>query len=93
MLAIARGLMLRPRLLMLDEPSLGLAPIMAENTFEKIDEIHREGISILLVEQNVMRALTLVQRGYILGNGQIVLQGTATDLLENEQVKDAYLGL
>jgi len=93
MLAIARGLMLRPRLLMLDEPSLGLAPIMAENTFEKIDEIHREGISILLVEQNVMRSLTLVQRGYILGNGQIVLQGTATDLLENEQVKDAYLGL
>jgi branched-chain amino acid transport system ATP-binding protein len=93
MLAIARGLMLRPRLLMLDEPSLGLAPIMAENTFEKIDEIHREGISILLVEQNVMRALTLVQRGYILSNGQIVLQGTATDLLENEQVKDAYLGL
>jgi len=93
MLAIARGLMLRPRLLMLDEPSLGLAPIMAENTFEKIDEIHREGISILLVEQNVMRALTLVQRGYVLGNGQIVLQGTANDLLENEQVKDAYLGI
>ncbi len=93
MLAIARGLMLRPRLLMLDEPSLGLAPIMAETTFEKIDEIHREGISILLVEQNVMRALTLVQRGYILGNGQIVLQGTARELLENEQVKDAYLGL
>jgi len=93
MLAIARGLMLRPRLLMLDEPSLGLAPIVAENTFEKIDEIHREGISVLLVEQNVMRALTLVQRGYILGNGQIVLQGTAVELLENEQVKDAYLGL
>jgi branched-chain amino acid transport system ATP-binding protein len=93
MLAIARGLMLRPRLLMLDEPSLGLAPIMAETTFEKIDEIHREGISILLVEQNVMRALTLVQRGYILGNGQIVLQGTAKELLENDQVKDAYLGL
>jgi branched-chain amino acid transport system ATP-binding protein len=93
MLAIARGLMLRPRLLMLDEPSLGLAPIMAENTFEKIDEIHREGISILLVEQNVVRALTLAQRGYVLGNGQIVLQGTAAELLENEQVKDAYLGL
>jgi branched-chain amino acid transport system ATP-binding protein len=93
MLAIGRGLMLRPRLLMLDEPSLGLAPIMAETTFEKIDEIHRGGISILLVEQNVMRALTLVQRGYILGNGQIVLQGTAQELLENDQVKDAYLGL
>jgi len=93
MLAIARGLMLRPRLLMLDEPSLGLAPIVAETTFEKIDEIHRGGISILLVEQNVMRALTLVQRGYILGNGQIVLQGMAAELLENEQVKDAYLGL
>jgi len=93
MLAIARGLMLRPRLLMLDEPSLGLAPIMAENTFEKIDEIHREGISILLVEQNVVRALALAQRGYVLGNGQIALQGTAAELLENEQVKDAYLGL
>jgi branched-chain amino acid transport system ATP-binding protein len=93
MLAIARGLMLRPRLLMLDEPSLGLAPIVAETTFEKIDEIHREGISILLVEQNVIRALTLVQRGYVLGNGQIVLQGAAAELLENEQVKDAYLGL
>jgi len=93
MLAIARGLMLRPRLLMLDEPSLGLAPIMAENTFEKIDEIHREGISILLVEQNVVRALALAQRGYVLGNGQIVLEGTAAELLENEQVKDAYLGL
>jgi branched-chain amino acid transport system ATP-binding protein len=93
MLAIARGLMLRPRLLMLDEPSLGLAPIMAENTFEKIDEIHRDGISILLVEQNVVRALALAQRGYVLGNGQIVLQGTAAELLENEQVKDAYLGI
>ncbi len=93
MLAIGRGLMLRPQLLMLDEPSLGLAPIMAENTFEKIDEIHRQGISILLVEQNVVRALDLVQRGYVLGNGQIVLQGTAAELKKNEQVKDAYLGL
>ena len=93
MLAIGRGLMLRPQLLMLDEPSLGLAPIMAENTFEKIDEIHRQGISILLVEQNVVRALDLVQRGYVLGNGQIVLQGTAAELKANEQVQDAYLGL
>ncbi len=93
MLAIARGLMLRPRLLMLDEPSLGLAPIMAETTFEKIDEIHKQGISILLVEQNVVRALTLVQRGYILGNGQMVLQGSAAELMANEQVKDAYLGI
>jgi len=93
MLAITRGLMFRPRLLMLDEPSLGLAPMTAETTFQKIDEIHREGISILLVKQNVVRALTLVQRGYILGNGQIVLKGTAAELLENEQVKDAYLGL
>jgi branched-chain amino acid transport system ATP-binding protein len=66
---------------------------MVENTFEKIDEIHREGISTLLVEQNVVRALALAQRGYVLGNGQIVLQGTAAELLENEQVKDAYLGL
>jgi len=66
---------------------------MAENTFKKIDEIHREGISILLVEQNVVKGLGLAQRGYVLGNGQIVLHGTATELTENAQVKDAYLGL
>jgi branched-chain amino acid transport system ATP-binding protein len=93
MLAIGRGLMLRPRLLMLDEPSLGLAPLVAEVTFEKIAEIRREGIGILLVEQNVQRALGLADRGYVLEGGQVVLQGPSGALLENPHVKVAYLGL
>lgn len=93
MLAIARGLMLQPRLLMLDEPSLGLAPIVAEVTFEKIAEIRREGIGILLVEQNVQRALSLANRGYVLEGGQVVLQGPSKILLEDPHVKVAYLGL
>ena len=93
MLAIGRGLMLRPRLLMLDEPSLGLAPIVAEVTFEKIAEIRREGIGILLVEQNVPRALALADRGYVLEGGQVVLQGPSRTLGEDPHVKVAYLGL
>src|SRR5262249_61133224 len=74
MLAVGRGLMLQPRLLMLDEPSLGLAPVMCDTTFEKIQEIHRMGTAILLVEQNVARALTLVQRAYVLESGRVVMQ-------------------
>ncbi|MEK6709486.1 MAG: ABC transporter ATP-binding protein [Nitrospinota bacterium] len=93
MLAIGRGLMLRPRLLMLDEPSLGLAPLVAEVTFEKIAEIRKQGIGILLVEQNVQRALGLADRGYVLEGGQVVLQGPSGALLENPHVKVAYLGL
>jgi branched-chain amino acid transport system ATP-binding protein len=93
MLAIGRGLMLRPRLLMLDEPSLGLAPLIVEATFEKIAEIRKEGIGILLVEQNVQRALGLADRGYVLEGGQVVLQGSSQALLENPHVKVAYLGL
>ncbi len=93
MLAIGRGLMLRPRLLMLDEPSLGLAPLIVEATFEKIAEIRKEGIGILLVEQNVQRALGLADRGYVLEGGQVVLQGPSQALLENPHVKVAYLGL
>jgi len=93
MLAIGRGLMLRPRLLMLDEPSLGLAPLIVEATFEKIAEIRKEGIGILLVEQNVQRALGLADRGYVLEGGQVVLQGPSQTLLENPHVKVAYLGL
>ncbi|HTU00584.1 MAG TPA: ABC transporter ATP-binding protein, partial [Candidatus Sulfotelmatobacter sp.] len=73
MLAVGRGLMLRPRILMLDEPSLGLAPIMVDATFEKIAEVRREGIALLLIEQNVQRALTLVDRGYVLEQGRVVL--------------------
>jgi branched-chain amino acid transport system ATP-binding protein len=93
MLAVGRGLMLRPRVLMLDEPSLGLAPIVVDMTFEKIAEVRRQGIAILLVEQNVQRALGLTDRGYVLEQGRIVLQGTSRELLENPHVKVAYLGM
>ena len=93
MLAVGRGLMLRPRLLMLDEPSLGLAPLVVDATFEKIAEVRKEGIAILLVEQNVQRALALADRGYVLEGGQVVLQGPSQTLLENPHVKVAYLGL
>lgn len=93
MLAIGRGLMLRPRLLMLDEPSLGLAPTIAEAVFQKIVEIRRQGIGVLLVEQNVQRALHLAERGYVLEGGRVVLQGPSQALLENPHVKVAYLGL
>lgn len=93
MLAVGRGLMLRPRLLMLDEPSLGLAPLVVATTFEKIAEVRKEGIAILLVEQNVQRALTLAERGYVLEGGRVVLHGPSQTLLENPHVKVAYLGL
>ncbi|HEX4332012.1 MAG TPA: ABC transporter ATP-binding protein [Usitatibacter sp.] len=93
MLAIGRGLMLRPRLLMLDEPSLGLAPVMCDVTFEKIAEIHKMGTAILLVEQNVSRALGLVQRAYVLEGGTVTLQGASAELASNPQVQAAYLGM
>jgi len=92
MLAIGRGLMSKPKLLMLDEPSLGLAPIIVKNIFEVIKQINRSGVSILLVEQNVRIALGLAQRAYIIENGRIIQHGDAKDLLSDEQVKDAYLG-
>ncbi len=93
MLAVGRGLMLRPRLLMLDEPSLGLAPLVVEATFEKIAAVQKEGISILLVEQNVQRALAMADRGYVLEGGRVVLHGTSQALLDDPHVKVAYLGL
>ena len=93
MLAVGRGLMLKPRLLMLDEPSLGLAPVMTDITFQKIQEIHAMGTAILLVEQNVARALTLVQRAYVLESGKIILRGSSADLANNKQVQAAYLGI
>jgi branched-chain amino acid transport system ATP-binding protein len=93
MLAVGRGLMLRPRLLMLDEPSLGLAPVMTDVTFEKIAEIHRMGTAILLVEQNVSRALTLVQRAYVLESGKVIMHGSSAELANNKQVQAAYLGI
>ena len=93
MLAIGRGLMLQPRLLMLDEPSLGLAPVVTDATFDKIQEIHSMGMAILLVEQNVSRALTLVQRAYVLESGRVVMQGASAELANNKQVQAAYLGI
>ena len=93
MLAVGRGLMLRPRLLMLDEPSLGLAPVMTDATFAKIAEIHALGTAILLVEQNVSRALSLVQRAYVLESGRVVMHGRSSELASNPQVQAAYLGL
>jgi branched-chain amino acid transport system ATP-binding protein len=93
MLAVGRGLMLKPRLLMLDEPSLGLAPVMTDITFQKIQEIHAMGTAILLVEQNIARALTLVQRAYVLESGKIIMRGSSADLANNKQVQAAYLGI
>lgn len=93
MLAVGRGLMLKPRLLMLDEPSLGLAPVVTDSTFEKIAEIHALGTAILLVEQNVSRALTLVQRAYVLESGRVIMHGSSAELANNAKVQSAYLGL
>ena len=93
MLAIGRGLMARPRLLMLDEPSLGLAPIMVRELFSVIQQIRTQGVTVLLVEQNVLAALRLADRGYVLETGRVVLQGTAGELLASEHIKAAYLGL
>jgi len=93
MLAVGRGMMLRPRLLMLDEPSLGLAPVVTDATFQKIQEIHSMGTAVLLVEQNVNRALTLVQRAYVLESGRVIMHGTSAELANNKQVQAAYLGI
>jgi len=93
MLAISRALMSRPKVLMMDEPSLGLAPILVEEVFEIIKKLNSEGMTILLVEQNAVGALNISHYGYVLETGNIVLEGPAKDLLKNEQVKKAYLGL
>jgi branched-chain amino acid transport system ATP-binding protein len=92
MLAIGRALMASPRMLLLDEPSLGLAPILVSRIFRTIKEINEEGMTILLVEQNAQAALSLSHRGYVLEGGRIALHGTGQELLKNEQVKKAYLG-
>ena len=91
-LAIARGLLAGPRLLLLDEPSLGLAPQMVDQVFQTIEQIHQEGVTILLVEQNAMRALQVADRGYVLETGRIDLSGTGAELMENPEVRRAYLG-
>jgi branched-chain amino acid transport system ATP-binding protein len=93
MLAIGRALMANPKLLLLDEPSLGLAPIMVNKIFRTIQEISKGGITVLLVEQNARAALTLSHRGYVLENGTIKLSGTGDELLGNEEVRKAYLGV
>jgi branched-chain amino acid transport system ATP-binding protein len=93
MLAVGRGLMLKPRLLMLDEPSLGLAPVVTDATFAKIQEVHAMGTAILLVEQNVSRALAMVQRAYVLESGKMIIRGLSAELANNKQVQAAYLGV
>jgi branched-chain amino acid transport system ATP-binding protein len=93
MLAIARGLMGNPRLLLLDEPSLGLSPLLVKNIFEIIGEIRRQGTTILLVEQNVYQSLRVANRAYVLETGRVVLSGSGTELLGNDHVRKAFLGM
>ena len=92
MLAIARALMSRPKLLLLDEPSLGLAPIVIQQIFEIIEQLRRDGVTVFLVEQNANQALKLADRGYVLENGRIVMQGSGDELLRDPRVREAYLG-
>lgn len=91
MLAMGRGLMAKPKLIMLDEPSLGLAPLYVKEVFEIIQRINKEGVSVLLVEQNVRSSLKLADRGYVLESGRITMSGTGKELLEDENIKKAYL--
>jgi branched-chain amino acid transport system ATP-binding protein len=93
MVAIGRGLMAGPRILMLDEPSLGLAPLLVEEMFRVVREINRQGVTVLLVEQNTEHALRIAHRGFVLESGRVVLSGTGAELLENQRVREAYLGL
>jgi branched-chain amino acid transport system ATP-binding protein len=93
MLATARGLMLNPRILMLDEPSMGLAPVLVELIFDIIQNLNKQGTTILLVEQNALMALSIAHRGYVLQTGEIVLTDTAANLKKNEMVQHAYLGV
>ena len=93
MLAIGRALMSKPKLLLLDEPSLGLAPLVVQQIFQIISEIHHQGISVLLVEQNAFQALKVGSRAYVLETGKVTLEGSAAELSENPKVREAYLGL
>ena len=92
MLAIARSLMSRPKLLMLDEPSLGLAPVVVNDVYDVIQKIKQQGVTILLVEQNAMKALEVSDRAYVISTGEIALEGKSEELLQNDAVKKAYLG-
>jgi ABC-type branched-subunit amino acid transport system ATPase component len=93
MVAIARGLMAEPKLLLLDEPSLGLAPKIVEEVFAKIQQIGKSGVTVLIVEQNVVDGLSISDRAYVVENGEITMQGSRKDLLGNPQIRAAYLGL
>lgn len=93
MLAIARALVMEPKLLMLDEPSLGLAPIVVEEMFETIKKVAEQGMSILIVEQNLVQALSIASRGYVLETGRINMEGAAAELLSDKNIRQAYLGL
>lgn len=93
MVAIGRGLMAEPVLLILDEPSLGLSPLLVEQMFELIGRINKDGLSVVLVEQNVIQSLALADRAYVMENGEITLSGPASELLENDQLRKSYLGI
>jgi len=93
MLAVGRGLMSRPKLMMFDEPSLGLAPILVQSIFDLIKKINQEGVTILLVEQNVTQTLAMCDRAYVLENGRNVLEGTGKELMANDHVREVYLGI
>ena len=92
MLAVARGLMGKPKLLLLDEPSLGLAPVIVQNLFAAIRQVHERGMTVLLVEQNAHMALSVARRGYVLDSGRVTVSGTPSELQNNEEVRNAYLG-
>ena len=92
MLAMGRALLARPKLLLLDEPSMGLAPIMVDQIFQVVQDVSKQGVTVLLVEQNAHRALELADRAYVLESGEMVLSGAASDLLRDPQVQAAYLG-
>ncbi|MBR5960839.1 MAG: ATP-binding cassette domain-containing protein, partial [Clostridia bacterium] len=92
MLAMARALMSKPKLMMLDEPSMGLAPILVDQIFDIIQELHESGVTILLVEQNAQMALSVADRAYVLETGRIAMSGDASELLQNDDVQKAYLG-
>ena len=92
MVAFGRALMSRPRLIIMDEPSMGLAPALVDQSFDTIAEINKQGVSVFVVEQNANAALSIANRGYVLQNGRVVLDGAASELLQNEELKRAYLG-
>jgi branched-chain amino acid transport system ATP-binding protein len=92
MVAMGRALMARPKLMLMDEPSMGLAPVLVERSFEVIQQVHEAGVAILVVEQNANVSLSIADRGYVLSTGRIVLEGKAADLIQHDELRKAYLG-